>query len=81
MLEGRLPATALQLQAPATVTTRSTEGEPDWFAAYDEQKVEKEALQRLKEEVEQKEKREARLKKLREEVNSSKWWQKRKVCS
>lgn len=83
MLEGKLPASALH--GPVTAvpaqegSSTSREEEPDWFAAYDGKKVELEALQRLREEVEQKKRREARLKKLREEYGSSSWQRKRKV--
>lgn len=82
VLEGKLPVSALH--GPATAkeegpSTSREEEEPDWFAAYDGKKVELETLQRLKEEVEQKKRREAKLKKLREEYGSSNWQRKKKV--
>ena len=64
-------------QVPSS--TSSTGDEPDWFATYDQKKAEKEALQQLKEEVKRKEKREAKLQKVREEYSRSKWQAKRKV--
>ena len=87
VLEGKLPATSLQLQAPVQpAPPSSTSGDevrkqPDWLTAYEEKKAEREALQSLKEELQRKEKREARLKRLREEIASAKWKQKMKVCS
>lgn len=81
VLEGRLPASSLH--APAATDSgpvfSTAEGEPDWFAAYDGQKAEQEALQRLREEVKLKQQREAKLRRLREDYASSKWRQKRKV--
>lgn len=89
VLEGKLPATSLQLSqtpadsaSPPNGLSSAGEGareEPDWLAAYQQQKAEREALQRVKEEVQRKEKREARLRRLREEIASSKWRQKAKV--
>lgn len=58
----------------------TTKGEPDWFASYDQKKAEKDALQRVRDEVERKERCKARLKKLREEhAASARWKAKRKV--
>lgn len=88
VLEGKLPATSLQLQTtvqpansapPSATPSAEVRKQPDWLTAYEEQKAEREALQSLKEELQRKEKREARLKKLREEIASSKWKQKVKV--
>ena len=100
VLEGKLPASSLQLQSPPDASLKppppdsslkpppppaavgtAAEEEPDWFAAYDKQREEKEALQRLKEEAEARRRREEKLKKLREEYNSNtkRWQQKRKV--
>ena len=83
VLEGRLPASALQVPTTSSdiVQEEKREGEeassitePDWFAAYDEQKAEREALQRLKEEVEKKQRRKERLRRVREEYRAN--WQK-----
>lgn len=92
VLEGKLPATVLQQhtavltpdQAPPTTSSSSSSGggiqrEPDWLAAYDKRKAEREALQSVKEQLQRKEKRDARLKKLREDIASSRWRQKVKV--
>ena len=84
VLEGKLPATSLQqqLHSPPTTTTTNTESEgqpPDWLTAYKQQKAEREALQSLREEVQRRERREAKLKKLREEIASSRWRQRIKV--
>ncbi len=88
VLEGKLPASSLrQLPAqdatppnPPSTGSTTTEEEPDWFAAYDQQKAEREALQRLKEEVAARNRREEKLKKLREDYgNTKRWQQKRKV--
>lgn len=88
VLEGRLPASALHGPISAAAEeeeeepskTAQRDEEPDWFAAYDEKKVESETLQRLREEAELKKRREAKLKKLREEYGSSNWRRKRKVA-
>ena len=88
VLEGKLPASALHGPVTATAEkveepskTAQREEEPDWFTAYDEKKAESETLQRLREEVELKKRREAKLKKLREEFGSSNWRRRRKVIS
>ena len=53
--------------------------EPDWFAAYEKERSEKEALRRLKEDVNKKAKRTARIKKMKEEHGTTRWSAKRKV--
>ncbi len=87
VLEGKLSASALKTstsrqEASAGMASGSgaaPKDEPDWFAAYDKKKEERELVERLKEEVKRKEERDARLKKLREEQKSSRWQVKRKV--
>ena len=53
--------------------------ELDWFAAYEKERSEREALQKLKEEMNKKVRREARIKKLKEEHGITRWRAKRKV--
>ena len=83
LLEGKLPlsVTLPQLQNHSNhqnQVSATTNKEPDWFAAYDQKKAEKEALQKVREEVERKECCKARLKKLREEHSSAARWKSRK---
>ena len=53
--------------------------EPDWFAEFDQQRAAKEAVYRLKEEMELKAKREEKLRQLKEEHGTARWRTKRKV--
>lgn len=53
--------------------------ELDWFAAYEKERSEREALRKLKEEMNKKARREARIKKLKEEHGTTRWSIKRKV--
>ncbi len=52
---------------------------PDWFADYGKQKNRREAVEGLREEQVRKTKREARLKKLKEQGGTAQWRAKRKV--
>lgn len=80
VLEGKLPVTVLQeQQQPTANKEEKVEDELDWFAVYDRKKAEKAALQKLQEEVQRKERRELRLKKMKEDYASTKWQKKRKV--
>ena len=89
VLEGRLPpsstaaATLPQFQnasvQPSSVM-ETTKKEPDWFALFDQKKAEKETLQKVRDEVERKERCKASLKKLKEEhAAAARWKAKRKV--
>ena len=53
--------------------------ELDWFAEYKKERAEREALHRFKEDISKKAKREARIKKMKEEHGSTRWRTKRKV--
>ena len=53
--------------------------EVDWFAEYKKERVEREALRQLEEKVRRKAKREARIKRMKEEHGSTRWRTKRKV--
>lgn len=50
-----------------------------WFADYKREQEEREALRRLKDQLDKKTRREARLKKMKEEGGSGRWRGKRKV--
>ena len=53
--------------------------ELDWFAAYEKECSERETLRKLKEKMNKKARREARIKKLKEEHGTTRWSIKRKV--
>ena len=53
--------------------------ELDWFAAYEKERSEREALHKLKEEMNKKARRDARIKRLKEEHGTTRWSAKRKV--
>lgn len=72
----RLPPIGVDIPNDSDVTF----AELDWFAAYEKERSEREALHRLKEELNKKARREARIKKLKEEHGTTRCSAKRKVC-
>ena len=54
--------------------------EADWFAEYKKERVEREALRQLEEKMRRKAKRQARIKRMKEEHGSARWRTKRKVA-
>ena len=62
-------------------TVKESEQLPGWFASYDQKKEEREAIERLKVEVERQKAAETHLKKVREQRTSSFKWKHRRQVS